>query len=243
MTQETLMAEAIETQNRNASESVAPITMAEVADALYEGSENNVDGESRQTTDAANTAGPEGEETREKPEAKADETKKDEDRNEEPYRGAPESYEFAAKDGVEYSAEVLSVFSEVAKEIDLSQEAAQKLIDKVVPAIQERHVAQIKALADQWRADSETDPEFGGEKLQENLAFVARAMTQFGSPELKPLLNGALLGDHPEIIRFFYRVGKAVSEDAFVGRSVGEPKKAGPKTFSEMAEAIYSKKN
>ena len=45
----------------------------------------------------------------------------------------------------------------------------------------------------------------------------------FGTPELRDVLNMTGLGNHPEIIRAFYRAGKAISEDAFVS---GSPRRA-----------------
>jgi len=44
-------------------------------------------------------------------------------------------------------------------------------------------------------------------------------MDKFGTPELTKLLNASGMGNHPEIIRAFYRAGKAISEDSFVGGS------------------------
>jgi hypothetical protein len=41
-------------------------------------------------------------------------------------------------------------------------------------------------------------------------------MDAFATPELRTLLNESGLGNHPEIIRAFYRAGKAISEDGFV---------------------------
>ena len=47
--------------------------------------------------------------------------------------------------------------------------------------------------------------------------FVAKkALETFGTPELRTLLNESGMGNNPEVIRAFYRVGKAISEDKFV---------------------------
>lgn len=131
-------------------------------------------------------------------------------------QGAPESYEFKAPEGKEFSPEVLGAFSEAAKELGLTQEAAQAMLDKIAPAFAERQTQAVEAARAQWATDSRSDKEFGGDKLDENLATAKKAFETFGTPELRTLLNESGLGNHPEIIRAFYRAGKAISEDRVV---------------------------
>jgi hypothetical protein len=49
-------------------------------------------------------------------------------------------------------------------------------------------------------------------------------------------------GNHPEIIRFMYRAGKAISEDSYVGNSEGADysRNSGPKDFNAIANSLYS---
>src|SRR5690606_12960663 len=47
----------------------------------------------------------------------------------------PESYEFKAPEGRTFDAEVLKAYSEVARELKLPQESAQKVLDKVAPVL------------------------------------------------------------------------------------------------------------
>jgi hypothetical protein len=131
-------------------------------------------------------------------------------------QGAPEKYEFTAPDGQEYSADVIAAFGEVSKELNLPQEAAQKVLDKMGPVLAQRQVEAMEAAKTEWVETSKADKEFGGEKLNENLAVAKKALDQFATPELRSLLNDSGLGNHPELIRAFYRVGKAISEDGFV---------------------------
>lgn len=131
--------------------------------------------------------------------------------------GAPEKYEFKAAEGVTFDDTVLGAYSEVAKDLNLPQDAAQKVLDKVAPVIQARQAEQIAAVRTAWAESAQTDKEFGGEKLTENLTVAKKALDTFGSPELKKLLNESGLGNNPEVIRAFYRAGKAISEDKFVG--------------------------
>lgn len=151
-------------------------------------------------------------------------------------QGAPESYEFKAPEGKEFSPEVLGAFSEAAKDLDLPQEAAQKMLDKLAPAFAERQTRAVEAARAQWATDSRSDKEFGGDKLDENLATAKKALDTFATPELRALLDESGLGNHPEVIRMFYRTGKAISEDRFVTGQAG-------KTNQGDARRLYAASN
>ena len=159
--------------------------------------------------------------------------------------GAPENYEFNAKVAdaqQELDPEVLTAFGEVAKELDLPQEAAQKVLDKVAPVVQAK---QAKALEDAkagWVNDSQSDEEFGGENFDANLKTAKSALDTFGNDALKSLLVETGFGNHPEIIRFMYRAGKAISEDSYIGNSEGADslRTSGPKDFNAIANSLYS---
>lgn len=146
----------------------------------------------------------------------------------------PDEYEFEVPDDTQLDDVVIDAFSEVAKELDMPQEAAQKMIDKVAPVMQARQAEQITAVWNEWAESSKSDKEFGGDKLEENLATAKKAMDTFGTPELTELLNTSGLGNHPEIIRMFYRAGKAISEDTFVGGKQAVSSAGGETTAQRM---------
>lgn len=147
----------------------------------------------------------------------------------------PEKYTFTAPEGTEYDPEILESFSGAAKEAGLTQDAAQKLIEKMAPAIAARQVDQIQAIHKEWQESSTADKEFGGEKLAENLGVARKALNTFGTPELQKLLDDTGLGNHPEVIRAFFRAGKAISEDKFVS---GSPAGSGK---ASAANVLYDK--
>jgi len=157
------------------------------------------------------------------------ETKPDEAKPE----GAPEKYEFKAPEGKEFDASVIDSFSNAAKAANLTQDAAQKLLETMAPKLAERQQEQIDAVRTQWKTASETDKEFGGDKFQENLGIAKKAVDTFGTPELRTLLESSGLGNNPEMIRFFYRAGKAISEDKFV---TGAPNNNGR---ANVADVLY----
>lgn len=143
--------------------------------------------------------------------------------------GAPEAYEFKPPEGGKFDEETIGTFSKVAKELDLSQGAAQKILDAIAPKVAERFMArQVEALqqaSTDWQNATRTDKTLGGDKLEENLSVAKKALDAFGTPELRKLLGpydakdnpqGTGLGNHPEIIRAFFNAGKAISEDRMV---------------------------
>ena len=159
--------------------------------------------------------------------------------------GAPETYEFNTKVAdapEELDSEVITAFGEVAKELDLPQEAAQKVLDKVAPVIQARQAEQVEKAKEEWLGESQSDKEFGGENLNANLDVAKSALNAFGTEPFKQLLQESGLGNHPEVIRFMYRAGKAISEDSYVGNSQGANAKSNgiPKDFNGIANALYS---
>ena len=158
--------------------------------------------------------------------------------------GAPEKYEFNSKVADapdELDPEVLTAFGEVAKDLDLPQEAAQKVLDKVAPVIQAKQAKAVEQARADWANESQSDEEFGGEKLAANLEIAKTSLKEFGTDALKSLLQESGLGNHPEVIRFMYRAGKAISEDSYVGNSEGAVGQSNvPKDFNGIANALYS---
>lgn len=141
----------------------------------------------------------------------------------------PEVYEFTFADGLEVDASTLGELSDVAKELGLTQEQAQKIADLGAKQSERWVEAQQKVLAEaetQWIESVRTDKEIGGDKLDENVAVAVKALDKFGTPELKAFLKESRLGNHPEMIRLAYRVGKAIADDSVVpgGRSTNEQK-------------------
>ncbi len=118
----------------------------------------------------------------------------------------------------------------MAKELKLTQEQAQRIADLGVKQSERWAQAQQEVLQQaetQWLEQVQTDKEIGGDKLQENVAVALKAIDTFGSPELKAFLKESRLGNHPEMIRFAYRAGKAIADDSVVpgGRSTNGERK------------------
>ena len=134
----------------------------------------------------------------------------------EPVLKAPEKYEFKAPEGQALDPAVMGKFEALAKELDLSQADAQKFVDSVAPEMLAVQKAAHDKLVTEWTDAAKTDKEFGGDKLNENLAVAKKALETFGTPELTKLLNDTGLGNNPEVIRMLFRAGTKISQGSFV---------------------------
>lgn len=123
--------------------------------------------------------------------------------------------DFNLPEGYNLTGEIGDEFKTLAKDLKLTQDQAQKLLDLDVKRA-DAHKSALSQASVAWQEASKTDKEFGGEQLAENMGFAKKALDAFGTPELKSLLDQSGLGNHPEIIRAFYRAGKAISEDKLV---------------------------
>lgn len=152
--------------------------------------------------------------------------------------GAPEKYEFSAGEGVELDSAALADFEPVARELNLTNEQAQKLVDaypKILEGVQQRQAEAWQKQTEDWAANVKADKEIGGDKLISNLSAAQRALEQFGDPELKEYLDSTGLGNHPALVKAFIKVGKAMSEDKVV---TGGHESGG----SDLISAFYPKK-
>ncbi len=166
----------------------------------------------------------------------AEKAKTEEAERDKKQEGAPEKYEFQAGEGVELDAEALKDFEPVARELNLTNEQAQKLVDaypKILAGVQQRQADAWQAQTEEWAATVKADKDIGGDKLTANLGVAQRALDTFGTPALKEYLNGTGLGNHPELVKAFVKVGKAMSEDGVVtGKESGQ---------RSAAEVLYGK--
>lgn len=164
---------------------------------------------------------------------------------------APEKYaDFTIPDGVTIDAKAVEAFTPVLKKHNLSQEAAQELVNvyaQNMAASSATYVEQLKddnfALEqvgfvlghqrDVWSKALKTDSEIGGKDYDKNVKTAQRAIARFGSPQFKAVLERTGLGNHPEFVRFCLKAGHVVSEDTTaLGAGAGQGgKKAAAEVF------------
>jgi len=132
---------------------------------------------------------------------------------------APEKYELTTPEGFQLEPETTAEFETLARELDLSNEDANKLLPlgaKLAQKIGEQQQAAHVEQVGKWLEASKTDKEFGGEKFDASVAVALQARDRFATPELKTLMDQTGLGNHPEIVRLFHRIGTAIADDSFV---------------------------
>jgi len=154
-------------------------------------------------------------------------------------QGAPEEYtDFSIPDGMELDPDALKSFTPIARELNLTQAQAQQLVDVYAAQLTALQSAQAEAVAEVrkgWVEGIKTDTEIGGSALAENVGLAVKALDRFGTPELRKALEESGLGDHPEMVRVFYRIGKAIAEDTIDG---GQDTPAGSEQKSH-AQILY----
>lgn len=158
--------------------------------------------------------------------------------------GAPEEYaDFTMPDGFQLDADYGGELKTIAKELNLPQDKAQKLVDLGVKHAQ-GVVAALKTQQEtaiaRWVDAVRNDPEIGGSNLSTNMATAKKAVVAFGTPELVGLLNETGLSRHPDVVRFMVRVGAAISEDTDLVTGDGN----GAATVrKDPAKTLYPKQN
>lgn len=146
-----------------------------------------------------------------------------------------EEYNLQLDEGVHIDSVVLSVFSEIAKELNLPQESAQTLLNKVIPVFNTRQMEQIKDVQNGWYKSAVNDPEFGGHRLKTSVWSANKALKTYGTPAFIKLLEESGLQNHPEMVRFAFRVGSTLKDDKVIS--------AGGKPDSGKTDASFYNKS
>lgn len=134
--------------------------------------------------------------------------------------------ELKLPDGAAVDETSLTNYKKLAKELNLSSENAQRVLD-----FEAKRLADGAAKAAQdWQ---EQVKQTYGDKLPTVMATAARAVEKFGGDELRTLLDQTGLGNHPIMVKAFHDAGMLLQEDRGVSAS-GQPKR--DLTF---AEALY----
>jgi len=134
---------------------------------------------------------------------------------------APETYAaFEVPDGAVLTEEQVALATPVFKEMGLSQEQAQRVIDLQWANLEQQQEAWATQ-AKEWVGEVKGDPDMGGAEFSTNVeranAFVERVLGKEDAAALNDLLRSTGVGNFPPLFRFVHRVAGAVSEDSFPG--------------------------
>ncbi len=145
--------------------------------------------------------------------ASKDADKSDADGN----KDTPGEYgEFSIPEGTELDKSAMEAFTPVAKELGLTQDQAQKLVDVYSKADADSQAAlteQVDALHQSWIQEVKDDADLGGVKFDETIATARTFMNGYGDKELTDVMNETGLGNHPAVVRLFYKLGRSMAED------------------------------
>lgn len=156
---------------------------------------------------------------------------------------AVEYTDFTAPEGVELDAELTDEFKALAKEAGLPQDKAQKAVDIAVK-LQQKAISAGNELfekndgiithpeyREKWIGRVKADPEVGGDKLDATLATAKRGIDAYCTPAFAKFLDSTGLGNHPEMVRAWAKVGATVGEDSKVVTN-GNPNATGHQTLA-----------
>lgn len=171
-----------------------------------------------------------------------DEPAKEPEKEPEPKPAAPEKYEFAMPEGYTVDEAAVEAVTPILKELNCSQETAQKLVDLHFAQIRAMQEAQEKAKAEtlaRWAKEIRADKDIGGPNVLQNLLPGTRLLNKFGSPALTELLQQTGLDRHPAVARFLVAVGREFAEDRWADGGKRGP--AGGMTPEAVAKQIFDK--
>lgn len=162
----------------------------------------------------------------------------------------PEKYELTAPEGFELNDDILAEVDPVFRELRLDNDQANKLMP-LAASFAERIVQQqsdaFQAQATDWAKQAKNDPEIGKANWTETESLVAKALDRFVGPKVtkddagkevvnpfRKLLDDTKLGNHPEMIRAWRKIGAAIGEDGDLPRS-----DAGAPVKGDRLDALY----
>lgn len=165
-----------------------------------------------------------------------------------PATGAPETYaDFTAPEGLTLDKELVAEVTPIFKELGLSQEAAQRLMDFHTAKFGKTNELLAKSVEDMradWRSQVMADKDIGG-KIDQVKIELGRAKDRLPT-EVRSAFDEAMnitgLGDHPAIVKGLYEMAKLMNEGSHVtggGPSPNGQSKSGEVSRPTLAGALY----
>ena len=126
--------------------------------------------------------------------------------------GRPETHEHY--DMSDYAPESTENFRQLAHEIGLNNDQANALFNAYIDSIAGQEESESEAF-DQFEVENTQalQKEWGGD-FDKNVELARRAFMNFATPEAVEIMEQTGLGNHPEILKVFSRVGELLQEDS-----------------------------
>lgn len=170
--------------------------------------------------------------------------------------GAPEAYEVSAPEGMEFDKAAFDAIEPVLRELNLSNDAAQAVVnayaEKIIPMFEDRVRADGEAVGADMRRDwaAQSEQQFDGKEgrptLKEAKALARQTFLKFGIGEIEgadgkkethpflQLLDDSGIGNHPAMLSVMSMMGRALGEAAV------DPSKGGSQP-ERLADRVYGK--
>jgi hypothetical protein len=136
-----------------------------------------------------------------------------------PQRIVPEKYELKAPEKSPLTPEAIKRVEEYAKANKLTQDEAQRELireNDSVKRLQEGVNEAMKQQVDRWINEVKSDPEIGGENYTRTVQRAQLGVAKVGNAKLIDRLNKSGLGNDPELVRAFAKVGALFEDDKAV---------------------------
>lgn len=137
---------------------------------------------------------------------------------------------FNFPEGVKVNEEKVKSFIALAKELKLTKEQAQKLVDMDSKNIIDTDKA-FTSMKEGWKADTLKEL---GENAEQKLGEAVLAFKQFGDDEFVKLMKDTGLENHPAVVRVFRNIGSKIATDKTVSATSN-----GVKSSKTMQEILY----
>jgi len=150
----------------------------------------------------------------------------------------PQGYEFGDDPDNE-----LEFYRNATHQLGLTQEQAQNMLELYASVQEEQTEADNQATAD-FAVDSQIElKREWGTDYDGRLDHAQRAFTQFTTPEFSALMDETGLGNHPELVKAFAKIGAMMGEDRLiVGSGLGQSQ-ISPHDAKDQIQSLYSDKD
>lgn len=125
-------------------------------------------------------------------------------------QGAAEEFSFTPPEGIDLDPAAVDGFKEIVRRYGLQREAAKEVAEYGAQLFVKQREA-IDAQVTKWASETRADPELS-KGFDRNIAMAESALKKFGDDTLITMLRTTGLGNHPAVIRFCWKVGKALGE-------------------------------
>ena len=151
----------------------------------------------------------------------------------------PEAYDFKMPEGFESDEGVMTSVEQFAKDNKLSVGAAAQLSEiagNLIVSLNGSRETQFETVKEGWLESAKTDPEIGADISKGAESVAARAFNTIATPEMKALVDQYGIGNHPEMLRMFYRLSSLMGDDKMLMSGTG----AGGGSDNSVASTVGS---